>query len=1171
MLCKVGNNNVIDNNNVLDVECVPINRVENGGPGEGAVVVDLDNENDSMLYDGAGNLISGNVVSNAKLLVGTDDETQSTSWALGSYSGMASTQVSISGNTVTVTGMSADASSGFVDVVGTYGGQPYTKRLTIKKLRGVDKFEIVCTPSALTYNESGGSSAQQNVNIKVYRTAQNGARTLVQSLSTYGLKLRYYWISSSEAGPTEITDGTAAGYYNSGVTKSVYANYYTAYRYELLNSGNLILDSETVPIGHVSNGTGTKGADAKSVYKNSFLKPSTPTGSSPSGWSTEPSEVSLKVQPQGDWSLADDGFMAAPPIANNQTSVETFSFITTEANQTFYFRLRCSVGSYDNVYIGQVDSVAPVANYIRKVNGTSQDTGDLSVTIPTAGAHFICVAYVRGNSGSSSYVKFICGSMFLWKSDAVTFNTDGTVSVWSTPYKVSGNDEAFTTEQKANQLLQTNFLASRMDKWITKNGATTEGTGGRNGYVCEPAIDDVLKEMLQQKMYEVNGEKRLQANTWYTLSFWAKADPYIQINKNETSIYYGFATQICYFAPNIENQLVVNGYCSSTARSAGEELRVFVYNEDWSWSMSVAITSTYATSATLNFTVPAEGKYFITAYVYKSGGITPAEGKTCTVNWYRINRGMKFMTYLYPHTNSGESQTDYTCIDFNAGKIVDGVVINGGNSTDNHVDWQLTEVWTKHTMTFKTRSNIPARDQAFLMRLWMFSNKTYVCMPKIEQGTVATDYCTNDSDISELASDTVGYPRERGVYVDTESYVWNDDFRDFIDYEFDGTWYRYGVKKKGMIIPAGTPPTLVGGDSNWEVANQIKTLITDTIFGSNANIGGFMATAARLLSRNGSLFLDGVNGFIRLLQSSGYRWEVSNDGLQMCGIVSGQRIEIDPKEKEIRVYNSNGDEVLTIDGDEVSSIASLYEGSHGDQNWTWTHYEYHYADTAGNVGQWAMLDTINLSDIFHMDNNGRVTIGAALYASYYGDNTALRYKDTAYESSARGVPEKLEGGFSIVLVKYSDSSGTTVVSRTQLFFRPYNYYYNDFPAVRSYEQPHSIYPQEYWRTDDGRGGHMRLDFDLCFHHTCDIEQGYYRIVMETDFQVDNGHTIGETLFQLLVRDVTCHYVADRYFGRIFANGFTFGTSYDNSFSICSQSNGLKVRLYSNGTKILGNE
>ena len=855
------------NQTVLDTETVIVGRVENGGPGEGAVIVDLDNDNDSMLYDGAGNLVSGNVVANAKLLVGAEDKTSDTSWALGTYSGMASTQVSISGNTVTVTGMSANASSGYVDVVGTYGGQPYTKRLTIKKLRGVDKFEIVCSPSALTYNESGGSSAQQDVNIKVYRTAQNGARTLVESLSTYGLKLRYYWIGSSEAGPTEITDGTAAGYYNSGVTKTVYANYYNAYRYELLNSGNLILDTETVPIGHVSNGTGTKGADAKSVYKNSFSKPSTPTGSSPSGWSNDvPSQTEVTVQPQGDWSQDSDGFMSAPPIANSQSTVETFSFITTEANQKIYLRLKCNTSGYDKVYIGNVDTITPSASghYMREVHGSYQDTGDIEVTVASAGVHFICVAYVRGSSGSSSYVKFICGSMFLWKSDALTFNTNGTVATWGTPYKVSGKDSVFTTQTRANQLLQTGFVASRMDKWNIKNGATTGGIEGRNAYHGSPALNNPYKELLEQVMHVPNGESRLLANTWYTLSFWAKAAPYVTVDKETTSPNYGFAPQVCYFEEGVPATITVCGYCSTAAKNAGKSLRVYVYKSDWSWSNYIKITETGTTTRSLTFTPPSTGEYKIEAYVYlePSGGNSPVSGQTATVNWYRIDRGMRMVTYLWPSGISGnETQDEYTCIDVGAGRIKDGVLFGSSSPTDNNATWQLTEEWTKHTLTFKTRNSIPAREQSFLVRMAQSSNDVYICMPKIEQGTVATDYCSNDNDIADYAADETGFPNDRNIWVDEpdEPYLWNDERRDFVAYEVGGEWKRYFVKTKGMIVPTGVPPT-AGGNAYWSEGSRINTLLVNTIVGANASLTFAKTNRLLVTKADGTTIAAGLGG-----------------------------------------------------------------------------------------------------------------------------------------------------------------------------------------------------------------------------------------------------------------------------------------------------------------------
>lgn len=846
-----------------------------GPDGKDAVFLDLDNENDSMLYDGTDNPITSPVESQATIYKGAGTVSSGVTFRIISVSGAtmmnsgnatsasysredypSAVWISTSGK-VTVNGLTSSQCE--VLVGGVFNGELYTQRLTIKKLKGVDKYELVCTPSALTYNSTTGQNPQQNVNIKVYRTGQDGVRSLVQSLSTYGLRLRYYWITNGvDAGPTYITDGTAENYYNGGVTRSVYAEMYTAYRYEVLNSGGLILDSETVPISKVSDGT--PGASAKSIYKNSFMKPSTPTGSSPSGWNNNHSEqAEIKVQAQGDWYLTDDGFLTAPLIGNGQTSVETLSFITTQANQSVFLRLRCNTSSNDRVYIGNVDSVAPITNYYREFHGSNQDSGDLSISVANAGLHFISIAYVRGSSGTSEFVKFICGSMYVWKSDALTFNTDGTVATWSTPYKISGKDAAFTTAAKTNLLLQSSFISTRMDKWAEKNGATAGGIEGRNCYTGTPDISVEKKELLRQYMYDPDGEKRLLANTWYTLSFWAKAPAYIQVNKYITSINYGFAQQTCHFHEGVTNTVTFNGYCSSAARNAGKELRVYVHTEDWSWSVSAAITSTVSETKSISFVVPATGEYRITAYVYKSGGITPVSGETCTLTWYRINRGMRMMTYLYP--SNSNSQTDDTCIDVSAGRIIDGIPTGSSSPTDNNVEWQLTEEWTKHTVTFKTRSYIPSKIQSFLVRMHQASNGISICMPKIEQGTVATGYCTNDSDIADFAADETGFPNDRNIWVDDpdEPYIWNEERRDYIAYEINGEWKRYFVKSKGMTVPNGVAPS-AGGNSYWSEGSRINTLLVNTIVGANAELRFAKTNRLLVMKSDGSTVAAGLGG-----------------------------------------------------------------------------------------------------------------------------------------------------------------------------------------------------------------------------------------------------------------------------------------------------------------------
>ena len=866
------------NNQMLDAETVPISKTTDGGKGSDSVVLDLDNENDSILYDSDDTPISAVVESYGSLYSGPTKVTSGITWSIVSadcsgvtvMNGGGATSSSYSRSSyptaawitssgyVRVNGLSA--SQGQVKVMATYNSKQYTKVLTLKKLRGLDKFDVVISPAALTYNSSTGlvnGKSTETVTVEIWRTSQSGERTRISDYNgsnVFGLSLTVTANAGSTITPTPqsygctfTVNGTIANENNS---ISV-----------LLKKGTMTHDSETVPIAKTSNGSGSAGPAAKSVYKCSFQQPATPTGSSPQGsgnldWRDNAyTQPDIKIQQQGDWYKGDDGYWTAPAIGPSSQTVQTLTFVTTSANQKIYLRAKCHTSSYAYLRIGNLDAVSPTTNYMRSISGSNQDTGDIEVTVPTAGTHFICIAYVRGYTASDTYAKFACGMMSIWRSDAKTYNSSGSVSTWSTPYKVTADEVEETVQTRANILLQTAFLASRMDKWQKKNGETTEGKDGRNSFVGTPVIADSYTELLEQVVHS-SSDKRLLADTWYTLSFWAKAAPYIQINKWETSSDYGFAKETCQFQGGKECELTINGYCSSAARNAGRELRVFVYLEDWSWSTSVAITATSSTTASVKFTPPSTGLYKITSYAYSSGA---SSDQTVTINWYRINRGMELHTYIHPATSS---QSSYTAIDVNAGHIQDGQA-SSSTETDCIAVWKLTEVWTRHTLTFKTRASIPTTYvQQILFRMYVTSNQTWICMPKLEQGTQATAYCVNDDDVADLSADQTGFPNDRGIFVQSPStpYVWNDSHRDYVAYEVSGEWKRYFVRTKGMSVPNGTAPS-AGGNTYWEEGSRINTLLVNTIVGANASLT--FATSNRLLIQNSagsvSLGMGGVD------------------------------------------------------------------------------------------------------------------------------------------------------------------------------------------------------------------------------------------------------------------------------------------------------------------------
>lgn len=89
-------------------------------------------------------------------------------------------------------------------------------------------------------------------------------------------------------------------------------------------------------------------------------------------------------------------------------------------------------------------------------------------------------------------------------------------------------------------------------------------------------------------------------------------------------------------------------------------------------------------------------------------------------------------------------------------------------------------------------------------------------------------------------------PVLRGIWTSGETYKWDDKQRDYVDYEISGVYYRFGVKTYDTSVTA--EPSLAGDDANWEVCNRVSCLITNCIFGTNAVIGGFVATAGKFMS-----------------------------------------------------------------------------------------------------------------------------------------------------------------------------------------------------------------------------------------------------------------------------------------------------------------------------------
>lgn len=240
--------------------------------GSSGYVLDLDNENDSILYDG-NNIIGSKPQTTWTLYKGGVDISDSVVKNVNTIHITAEgcTASFVSGSVYrTVQVDSITAETGKVTISVTHGGNTYNAVMSVKKLVGVDKYEIVVAPNAITYNETDPSKSSSTwINIKVYRTSgATGNRRFVSNLANESLTLFISPIrqNGESAGHTRISDGSSQGSYtpNDGASRQLATNF-PQFKVDLFKGGTesygtgVSQDSETIPVIKVEDGEDGRG------------------------------------------------------------------------------------------------------------------------------------------------------------------------------------------------------------------------------------------------------------------------------------------------------------------------------------------------------------------------------------------------------------------------------------------------------------------------------------------------------------------------------------------------------------------------------------------------------------------------------------------------------------------------------------------------------------------------------------------------------------------------------------------------------------------------------------------------------------------------------------------------------------------------------------------------
>ena len=361
---------------ILDIRnLVPSYDGKNGTDGKNAIRLDLDNENDTMLYDSNRQLVSGDIITNAQLYDGAKEvESNLVTYDVDSSEGCTYKHIENSSQ-FTVTGMTAAV--GWLRIKATYNGADYLATLTLKKIVGQCKYDIVTSVSAITKDANTGELSPKTVTAYIRKTDASGNVTTTEGTAS---------------GTANSIDGKSLQVYIGGDWLNVKGTSINTSGYDLMlriSDGTYVYDQETLPL-IISGKNGTNGDDAVSYWLDCshMAVPCTSDGKARS-------DVSIKITA---WQKIGNN---NPVQLNESNCVKyTFEYEADDANQTYI-----TVGSTN----GSPTTIIPdTSRVLKSVNITLKISGKIIQTITL-------LPVLDGPMGSAGY-DYIPRVLGLWDS-----------------------------------------------------------------------------------------------------------------------------------------------------------------------------------------------------------------------------------------------------------------------------------------------------------------------------------------------------------------------------------------------------------------------------------------------------------------------------------------------------------------------------------------------------------------------------------------------------------------------------------------------------------------------------------------------------------------------------------------------------------------------------------
>ena len=267
--------------------------------------------------------------------------------------------------------------------------------------------------------------------------------------------------------------------------------------------------------------------------------------------------------------------------------------------------------------------------------------------------------------------------------------------------------------------------------------------------------------------------------------------------------------------------------------------------------------------------------------------------------------------------------------------------------------------------------------------------------------------------------------------------------------------------------------------------------------------------------------IDGRSGNILMTQHDDTVFLVDETGRQILGDEFGQRVEIIPSSKDIKIFDSNNKQVIQFDGNKVDDIDTLFGNTSGTINVTDGNY-YEYGD--GVIGRYKS-GVIDLGTFGSWNGSLNLVIAGTIRAqAYWHYNTSA--SDNAASGSNGGMPLPEQNGNAY---KFLDSAQIEICV---------GYYENGSFVLTQTLASLSVTGDSAYKSIAGQ----RVIYG--------ISSRQYKLVAKYRLGLYANHT--QNYARVSWEGVRIDYAGGSYISRVFANGFVYGLNGANFMSAVAE-------------------